>query len=152
MPLRLRKEIQAMSRSIDAFLKVAVGIIINPANEVLVSLRPAHTPHGGLWEFPGGKFESDESCFEALKRELREEIGIEVLEAVPLIIVRHDYGTIHVELDTWHVTAYSGEPYGRENQHIRWVNQTALSLLTFPDGNREIVKKISEVLQSSVAA
>ena len=151
MPLWLRKEIQTMSRSTDTLIKVAVGVIINPDNEVLVSLRPAHNPHGGLWEFPGGKFELDENCFEALKRELHEEIGVEVLAAQPLICVQHDYGAICVELDTWHVTAYSGVPYGRENQEIRWVDHAALSELIFPDGNRDIVKKVAEVLQSNPA-
>lgn len=135
-----------MSRPTHPFIKVAVGILISADHKVLVSLRPAHTPHGGLWEFPGGKFEKNETTLQALTRELTEEIGIEVVTASPLICVKHTYGTVSVELDTWQVTAYRGTPYGRENQEIRWVDRHALSQLQFPEGNRLIVEKILSVL------
>jgi len=127
-------------------IKVAVGILINADREVLVALRPAHNPHGGLWEFPGGKFENSETPFDALKRELEEEIGIKVLTASPLICIEHDYGAVSVELDTWRVETWSGTPYGRENQEIRWVDRKVLSELDFPDGNITIVEKVIDIL------
>jgi 8-oxo-dGTP diphosphatase len=134
-----------MSRPIDALIKVAVGVII--ANEkVLVALRPVHNPHGGLWEFPGGKFEVDESPFEALKRELYEEVGVEVIQASPLIKVQHDYGAVHIELDTWQIESFLNQPFGKEGQEIRWVNHDELLQLTFPEGNAAIVQKVAGVL------
>jgi 8-oxo-dGTP diphosphatase len=139
-----------MSWSVNTRIKVAVGILINVNREVLVALRPAHNPHGGLWEFPGGKFENSETPFDALKRELAEEIGIEVLTASPLICIEHDYGAVSVELDTWRVDTWHGTPYGRENQEIRWVDHKVLSELIFPDGNITIVEKIIDVLHSPV--
>lgn len=134
------------TRIAGARIKVAVGILINDNREVLVALRPAHNPHGGLWEFPGGKFELNETPFDALKRELDEEIGIEALTASPLICIEHDYGSVSVELDTWRVETWNGTPYGRENQEIRWVNHEVLSQLIFPEGNRMIVEKVIDVL------
>jgi 8-oxo-dGTP diphosphatase len=137
-----------MPWSADTRIKVAVGILINADREVLVALRPAHNPHGGLWEFPGGKFENSESPFDALKRELNEEIGVEVLTATPLICIEHDYGAVSVELNTWRVDTWRGTPYGRESQEIRWVNHEAIAQLNFPDGNAAIVEKVIKVLNS----
>lgn len=134
-----------MSRPINnAFVKVAVGIIVSHDAEVLVALRPAHNPLGGLWEFPGGKFEAGESTFDALKRELSEEIGVEVLKAQPLLCTQHTYDTCSVELNTWHITNYEGTPYGREGQTIQWVKADQLSQLNFPEGNKTIVQKVLE--------
>jgi 8-oxo-dGTP diphosphatase len=125
---------------------VAVGIIVNPHAEVLVALRPDHNPLGGLWEFPGGKFEPGESTFDALKRELSEEIGVNVLKAHPLICIQHNYETLCVELDTWHIIAYEGTPYGKEGQTIQWVKAQQLRQLRFPEGNKVIVQKVLEDL------
>ncbi|WP_304986099.1 NUDIX domain-containing protein [Coxiella-like endosymbiont] len=60
-------------------LHVAVGLVTNLKNEVLVSLRPMHMAQGGLWKFPGGKLEPGENSYEALCRELKEELNITVL-------------------------------------------------------------------------
>jgi 8-oxo-dGTP diphosphatase len=135
-----------MSRPTHSILNVAVGIIINTQHQVLVSLRPTHTPHGGLWEFPGGKFEINETAFEALKRELHEEIGITLNKASPLMCVYHDYGNTRVALDTWQIEDYDGTPYGREGQMIRWVNNIELGQLIFPEGNKAIVDAVKEIL------
>jgi 8-oxo-dGTP diphosphatase len=135
-----------MSRTTRNLLKVAVGIIINTQHQVLVALRPSHNPHGGLWEFPGGKFELNETAFDALKRELQEEIGITLNKASPFICVQHDYGKTLVELDTWQIEDYDGTPYGREGQTIRWVDLVELNQLIFPEGNKAIVDAVKEIL------
>jgi 8-oxo-dGTP diphosphatase len=140
-----------MSWSINNVVKVAVGIIINPLNEVLVALRPQHNPHGGLWEFPGGKFEVNETLLQAMCRELNEEIGIEVVSISPLLTVQHDYGAINVELNTWRIEKYLGIPYGREGQEVRWVSREELLKLSFPEGNRLIVETIAKVLEQELA-
>lgn len=136
-----------MPRSASIILQVAVGVVFNHLHQVLVALRPAHNPCGGLWEFPGGKFESEESAFAALVRELREEIGIEVLSAQQLICVQHNYEEYCVELDTWIVTAFGGEPKSCEGQEIRWVNHTELLQLSFPEGNQKIVHIVAKLLK-----
>lgn len=132
-----------MSWCVENQLKVAVGLVFNPdAQKILVSLRPVHHVQGGLWEFPGGKFEKNETPFEALKRELYEETGIVLLQAKPLITVEYLYSNRPIELNAFQVTHYSGEPYGREGQEIRWVDQKELSILAFPQGNRRIIDEI----------
>ena len=71
-------------------LHVAVGVIINNKNQVLLSRRPADVHQADLWEFPGGKLESGETVRQALSRELNEELALTVKSAKPLIKIYHD--------------------------------------------------------------
>ena len=66
-----------------------------------------HT-RGGLWEFPGGKVEADETLLEALARELKEELGVLVEATDALMALEHDYGDKQVRLDVHRVTRWSG--------------------------------------------
>jgi 8-oxo-dGTP diphosphatase len=99
---------------------VVAGVIRDPEGRVLLAQRPAGRHLAGGWEFPGGKLEDGEAPFAALQRELREEVGIEVLTASPLVRVRHAYPEREIELDVWVVTGYRGDPVGREGQPLRW--------------------------------
>src|SRR5699024_1847962 len=83
--------------------------------------RRSGTHGAGDWEFPGGKVGAGESVYQALVRELAEEVGIRVRTARPLIRVRHDYPERAVLLDTWRVTAVVGHPEALEGQGVRWV-------------------------------
>ncbi|CAG0940698.1 8-oxo-dGTP diphosphatase [Gammaproteobacteria bacterium] len=74
----------------------------------------------GGWEFPGGKLASGEAPLAGLIRELREEIGVEVLLAEPLVRCRHEYPDRRVLLDVWDVLSYAGEPRALEGQPLRW--------------------------------
>src|SRR5947208_1005227 len=100
---------------------VAVGLIFNKNDEILIAQRPVGTYKSGLWEFPGGKMELNEDIFQTLQRELREEVGIEVLTAEPWMQFEYDYGDRRILLDTWRVTSFHGEPYGAEGQEVQWV-------------------------------
>lgn len=123
-------------------IHVAVGLIQNHQAEVLIAKRLAHQPKGGLWEFPGGKVEINESVFPALQRELKEEIGIDVLQAEAWLEVKYVYEDKHVLLDTWKVTHFVGNPSGREGQPILWVPVNQLKQFDFPEGNRAIIEKL----------
>ena len=70
---------------------VAVGVILDAEQNVLLTRRPEHVHQGGLWEFPGGKVESGESLATALQRELLEELDITPLKTTPLLEIQHDY-------------------------------------------------------------
>ena len=123
-------------------LKVAVGIIINAAGQVLVALRPPHVPLGGLWEFPGGKIESGESTHDALKRELNEELGILVESATPYFKSTHDYTDQIIELDIWLVNKFSGIATGAEGQQVEWIALKDLPTKQFPAANQTIITKL----------
>jgi len=118
---------------------VMVAVVQNPEGEILLALRPKNAHQGGLWEFPGGKLESDETPAQGLARELREELAIEPLASEPLTRISHDYGDKAVLLDVYRVDAYSGDPCGNEGQQIRWVAPKDLSNFDFPAANRVII-------------
>ena len=118
---------------------VVAAVLVDRSRRVLLARRSPDRHQGGLWEFPGGKVEHDESPRAALARELEEELGIVVQDARPLIKVRHAYPDKSVLLDVWRVTAFSGEPHGREGQPIEWVSPHDLPYRDFPAANRPIV-------------
>lgn len=118
---------------------VVAGIIINSSKEILIALRPSHVPQGDLWEFPGGKIEANENPSEALRRELHEEVGIDVISARPFICVEHEYPKKFVKLEVWWVDKYSGEAHGKEGQEVLWIKPEKLDELTFPAANDFIV-------------
>ena len=70
---------------------VAVAIVVNSKQEVLLALRHAHQHQGNLWEFPGGKVELNEPIHDALVREIQEELGLLITSAEPFIEILHDY-------------------------------------------------------------
>lgn len=120
-------------------LPVAVGVLVDESGRVLIARRHHAGHQGGKWEFPGGKKEAGESTFDALRRELREELGISVESARPLIQVRHAYPDKVVHLDVWRVTRFSGIPSGREGQPIQWIALTELRNLDLPAADRPIL-------------
>ncbi|MGO2415958.1 MAG: Nudix family hydrolase, partial [Cobetia crustatorum] len=105
--------------------------------------RPATVDQGGLWEFPGGKLAPYETGLEALKRELCEELGIEITRAQPLIRIHHEYPDKHILLDVWETRQFSGEPFGREGQAVRWVEIADLYNYAFPAANLPILRAVA---------
>jgi len=126
----------------DKRVHVAVGVILNPRGEVLIAKRASQQHLGGLWEFPGGKLETDEDVRQALARELHEELGIAVTHQTPLCMIRHNYSDKAVLLDVWTVDGFNGQPHGREGQPLRWVKPCELVYHDFPEANRAIIRAI----------
>jgi len=124
-------------------LQVAVGIIRNKFGDVLISQRANHVHQGGVWEFPGGKVESHENSYQALQRELKEELNISVIAAKPLIKIRHQYTDIVVCLNVHAVDSYEGLAKGMEKQAIRWVAPSSLNDFIFPDANKAILELLN---------
>ena len=121
---------------------VAVAVIMNPQQHVLLALRQTHQHQGGLWEFPGGKVEAGESVYDALVREIEEEIGLTISSADELVKISHDYSDKTVLLDVWLVDAFIGEPKGREGQQLRWCAIADLKEDDFPAANAAIIGAI----------
>jgi len=99
---------------------VVAGALFDSAGRVLIAQRPVGKHMAGGWEFPGGKREPGEQPRDTLVRELREELGIEVHDAAPLIAYEHQYPHRRVLLDLWVVTRYSGEPQPLDAPVLRW--------------------------------
>ena len=122
---------------------VAVGVIINTDGKILIAKRPLSAHQGGLWEFPGGKVDDGETIQQALVRELREELAVNVQASEPLIQIRHHYPDKSVLLDVHRVTAFSGEPCGNEGQPVQWVDSRQLYDFEFPVANRPIIAAVN---------
>lgn len=123
-----------------AAVHVAVGVVQNALGEILISRRADDAHQGGLWEFPGGKVEAGEDVVTALDRELREELGIRIELASPLLEVHHDYADKSVCLDVWLVSCFSGEATGLEGQPLVWCLPEALHQYDFPAANIPILE------------
>jgi mutator protein MutT len=113
--------------SVATEIHVLVGIIEDADGRVLVNQRRPGTHMAGFWEFPGGKRDEGETARGALCRELAEELGIDVLEAAPMLELVHQYPEKRVRLDVWRVERYAGEPRGLERQALRWVAAESLT-------------------------
>jgi len=106
---------------------VVAAAIFDASGRVLIAERPVGKHMAGRWEFPGGKVAAGESEAEALTRELEEELGIEVIEARPMMRLRHRYSDCDVELSMWVVERYRGEPRSLDGQRLKWVERERLA-------------------------
>ena len=120
-------------------IHVVAGVLRDAQGRVLLAQRPAGKHLAGTWEFPGGKIEDGEAPVDALARELREELGITIDSARPLIGVPHHYPEQSVLLEAWQVSAYSGVPQALEGQRLAWVALEAIDQVDMPPADRPIV-------------
>jgi 8-oxo-dGTP diphosphatase len=99
---------------------VAAGILLDSQQRFLMGQRPVGKPYAGYWEFPGGKVEAGETLFQALQRELQEELGITIHSSVDLMMIEHDYPHAYVRIHVSVIRDWTGEPTGCENQALSW--------------------------------
>jgi 8-oxo-dGTP diphosphatase len=123
-------------------LSIVIGIVKNTDGEMFISRRRNELHQGGLWEFSGGKVENGETLQTALARELKEEIGIEVILAKPLISLQYDYADRFVTLHVFEITKFFGEPTSLLNQETAWVKVSDLDNYEFPAANRAILNAL----------
>jgi len=124
-------------------IHVVAAVIFSPDRQsVLIARRPGHVHQGGLWEFPGGKVQKGEPARQALRRELMEELAIDMGEARPWQRVGHQYPDKQVLLDFWQVDDFVGEPRGNEGQEIAWVSLTELAKYPFPEANLAVMRQL----------
>ena len=123
---------------------VAVGVIVSNQH-VFLTRRHAEVHQGGKWEFPGGKVESNETVAQALSRELKEEVAIDVLACQPLMEINHDYGDKQVKLDIFLVDQFTGEPSSQEGNDEQWASIESLGTFDFPEANQVIVEKLQTI-------
>ncbi len=130
MSLRFREEIQAVPRISELIAKkvhVAAGILIDIEGRVLITDRSRASAMQEFWEFPGGKLASGESAEEALRRELVEELGIEITSCDHFHRLEHDYPEMRVAIEFFLVRTWQGAPSGIEGQELRWLRLSEIS-------------------------
>ena len=113
--------------------------VIERGGRYLVDRRPpvGHLPN--VWEFPGGKRRAGESWTACLRREVREELGVEIRVGRRLAPITHRYPDRRVRLEVFRCAIRSGEPQPLKSQEMKWVTPAGLGRLRFPPANRRLV-------------
>lgn len=121
---------------------IGVAVIWNDQGQILIDRRKPEGLLGGLWEFPGGKIEAGETVQACIRREIQEELGIEIEVGEHLITVNHAYSHFKVCLQVYHCSHVSGEPQPIECDEIRWVSLGELEQFPFPKANTVIIEAL----------
>ncbi len=124
---------------------VVAAALTDRAGRVLIAQRPRGKALAGRWEFPGGKVDAGESERGALARELREELGVEVLAARPLMRLTHAYEERDVELSLWIVERFAGEPRSLDAQALKWVLPAALAAEDILEADQPFITALREL-------
>ena len=137
----------------DSPVSVVAGAVLSPdGSEVLLAKRHAHAHQGGKWEFPGGKAQPNETAPQTLMRELEEEVGIQVQGWQRLIRMPFIYPEFAMDFEVFKVTQWSGEPYGREGQEIRWAPVEQLREWVTPPASRPVIRALQLPGQYAISA
>ena len=127
----------------DKHIIDVVGAIIKDSDRYLVGQRPANKAQGGMWEFMGGKIEPGETPEEALARECREELALEIENEHIIDSVVHEYPEKTIRLTLISCSPKSGSiPKALEHQQIRWVTRVEMDVLDFAPADRELIGRI----------
>jgi 8-oxo-dGTP diphosphatase len=121
---------------------IGVAVIWNDQGQILIDRRRQKGFMGGLWEFPGGKIESSETVEECIKREIYEELGIEIEVGEHLITIDHTYTHLRVTLTVHHCRHLAGVPQPLECDEVRWVSLDELEKFAFPEANFQIIRAL----------
>ena len=121
--------------------RIAAGVIWR-GGRVLIARRPENGLLGGLWEFPGGKVEDGESLEDAVVREVREELGVDVEPAGEIAAVDHAYSHFSITLHAYRCRYVSGTPRALGCDAFTWATPAELADFAFPAANKRIVEWI----------
>ena len=119
-----------------------VAALIWEGDKFMICQRPAHKARGLLWEFVGGKLEPGETLQEALQRECREELNIEVSVGEKFMDVMHDYPDLLVHLTLFNAVITQGPPKLLEHNDLRFIHPSEIENYAFCPADEEILKEI----------
>ena len=121
---------------------IAVGLLFNGDGELLIQRRPDDAMLGGLWEFPGGKQEDGEDLPATCRRELREELDVEVEIDDHFYTLSHAYSHFKITLHAYRCYLVDGAPSSELDQPLRWVTVDELDDYAFPRANRRLIEEL----------
>lgn len=126
--------------------QIGVGVIRNNTGEkILIARRLNRGEMGGLWEFPGGKLEPGETIEQCIRREIEEELAIEVEVGCRILTIEeHTYQTIKVTLYVHDCLYISGKPQPLESEEILWADVMELGRYEFPQANFKIIQILQQ--------
>jgi mutator protein MutT len=134
-----------MMENSSSHKRVGVGVIYNEEGEILIDRRLDRGFLGGLWEFPGGKIEANETVEDCIEREILEELGIEIEVGQRLITIEHTYNNFSVTLIVHLCRHISGEPQLIECAEVRWVKREEIDSFNFPEANKQIIAALKNL-------
>ena len=129
--------------SSEPLVDVTAAIIGGPDGRILVCSRPAGKHMAGKWEFPGGKIEPGETPEACIRREIREELGMEISVGPVLTVMEHDYGVKYVRV-TFFLAVSDDIPAAKDHQGFRWVKPEEIDSVDFLDADRPVSAEIQK--------
>lgn len=129
-------------------LFVAAAALVDVDNRVLIAERPIGKSMAGLWEFPGGKVGEDETPEAALRRELAEELSIDVCETclAPFTFASHAYPDFHLLMPLYLCRNWDGDIVPREGQRVKWVRASRLKEYPMPPADLPLIPMLRDLL------
>jgi 8-oxo-dGTP diphosphatase len=135
------------ARAARPLVPVVAAALFDHSGRVLIAQRPAGKALAGRWEFPGGKMAAGESERQALVRELREELGIEVISARPFMRLTHAYAERDVALSLWIVEQFAGEPRSLDAQDLRWIAPAHLAAEDILEADQPFIAALRDLVR-----
>jgi 8-oxo-dGTP diphosphatase len=133
---------------LNKLTSVSVAVLQHPDGTFLMAQRPEGKAYAGYWEFPGGKVEAGETPEAALRRELFEELGIDVCPTClhPLTFASHAYEKFHLLMPLYLCRQWDGTIEAREGQEIAWVRALRLRDYPMPPADEPLIAPLRDLL------
>lgn len=128
----------------DKDIRVAAAVIID--GERILAAQRDHGELAGGWEFPGGKLEPGETALDACRREVKEELDVEVENLVPFVSLDYDYPSFHMHLDTFTCRIAAGTPVSGEHRELRWLDKDDLASVDWLPADVQVVNALRAYL------